>query len=473
MRIEGVARRRRFSLARLSPLYSMTLELSGTLDCCYEHASQTRRPRSSSGDIALVIDPGVVAMGIVLRRCAALDVHKRSVTACLRTPGPEGSRRQQVRSFKTFLDGLEELRDWLATEQVTAVTMESTGSYWKPVWYVLEDLQGVDLKLVNARHVKQVPGRKTDVKDAVWLAELLECGLLAGSFVPPPVIRTLRDLTRYRKRLIQDRTRETQRVDKVLEDAAIKLGSVASKTLGKSGRAMLDALIAGERDPQVLADLARGRLRARIPDLIRALHGRFADHHAIMLREHLDHVDYLDGAIARLDSQIDDTIGPFADQVARLATIPGVATRTAQIIIAEIGVDMEVFPSAEHLASWAGLCPGNNESAGKHFTGRTRKGDQWLTEALVQAAWAAARTKDTYLAARYWQLARRIGKNKAAVAVAHSILVIAYHLLDRGEDYADLGGDYFARRIDPERRTRQLVAKLEQLGHTVTLNQAA
>jgi len=410
---------------------------------------------------------------IVVARCGALDVHKRSVTACVRTPRDGGGRHEQVKSFPTFLDGLEELREWLLAEGVTEVVMEATGSFWKPVWYVLEEAAGLELKLVNARHVKQVPGRKTDVKDACWLARLLEHGLLAGSLVPPPVIRQLRDLTRYRKRLVQDRTRESQRVDKTLEDAAVTLGSVASQTLGKSGRAMIEALIGGERDPAVLADLAKGRLRAKTPELVRALHGRFGEHHALLLREHLDHIDYLDAAIARIDDRIEATIAPFAEQAKRLATIPGVGAVAAQVFIAETGGDMSAFPSADHLASWAGLCPGNNESAGKHFSGRTRKGDQWLTEVLVQSAWAAARTKDTYLSAQFWRLARRIGKNKAAVAVAHSILVIAYHLLRDGVDYHDLGGDFFARRVDPERRTRHLVAQLQQLGHAVTLTPAA
>jgi transposase len=415
----------------------------------------------------------VGAVDVVVERCAALDVHKKSVTACVRTPGPKGKRSQQVRRFETFLGDLEALRDWLAVEGVTAVAMEATGSYWKPVWYVLEDLDGVQLLLVNARHVKQVPGRKTDVKDAVWLAELLEHGLLAGSFVPPPVIRQLRDLTRYRKRLIQDRTREAQRIDKVLEDAAVKLGSVASQTLSASGRAMLDALIAGERDPHVLADLAKGRMREKIPDLVRALHGRFAQHHVALLEVLLAHVDHLDAAIATLDDKVEETIGPFAAHVERLTTIPGVARRTAEVIIAEIGVDMSVFPTADHLASWAGLCPGNHESAGKSQSGRTRKGDVWLRDVLVQAAWAAARTKDTFLAAKFWRLTSRLGKKKATVAIAHSILVIAYHVLAREQDYQELGGDYFTRRSDPQRRTRQLIRQLQALGHHVTVEPAA
>lgn len=411
-------------------------------------------------------------MEIVSPRCAGLDVHKKSVTACVRVPGDDGGRRQQVRTFATVFPELEALRDWLAAEGVGEVAMEATGSFWKPVWYVLEDAE-FDLKLVNARHVKQVPGRKTDVNDACWLAQLLEAGLLRGSFVPPPVIRQLRDLTRYRRRLIQDRARETQRVDKVLEDAAIKLGSVASDTLGKSGRAMIEALIAGERDPQVLAELAHGRLRAKIPELVQALHGRFGDHHARLLRRHLDHIDFLDTQIDGLDHEIDQVTAPFADTRDRLTTIPGVGKRVAETLLAEIGTDMSVFPTAAHLASWAGVCPGNHESAGKHYSGRSRPGDAWLIEVLVQAAWAASRAKDTYLHAQFWRLARRIGRNKAALAVAHSILIIAYHLIRDGVDYHDLGPDWFAQRNDPERRTRHLINQLEALGHTVHLEPAA
>lgn len=411
-------------------------------------------------------------MEVVVERCAGLDVHKKSVVACVRTPGGTGRRQERIRTFGTFLDDLEALRDWLTAAGVTQAVMESTGSYWKPVYYVLEDA-GFDLLLVNARHVKAVPGRKTDVKDASWLCQLLEVGLLRGSFVPDPVMRQLRDVTRYRKRLIQDRTRETQRVDKVLEDGTIKLGSVASETLGASGRAMIEALIAGERDPERLAELAKGRLRVKIPDLVRALNGRFEEHHAMMLRVHLDHIDYLDQAISGLDDRVEEVMSPFVDARDRLMTIPGVGKRTAEVFLAEIGPDMTRFPTAGHLASWAGVCPGNNESAGKHYSGRTRKGDRWLIDALVQAAWAAVRTKDTYLSAQFWNLARRIGKKKAIIAVAHSILVIAYHVLHDQVDYQDLGGDYFTKRTDPQRRTRQLVRQLEALGHTVTIQPAA
>lgn len=411
-------------------------------------------------------------MEVVVARCAGLDVHKQTVAACVRTSQPDGTRTEQVRTFDTFLAGLEALRDWLTGQGVSQVAMEATGSYWRPVWYVLEDAE-LEVLLCNARHVKNVPGRKTDVADAAWLARLLEAGLLRGSFVPPPAIRELRDLTRYRKRLVQDRNAEAQRVDKTLQDAAIKLGSVASQTLGKSGRAMIDALIAGERDPQVLAGLAKGRLRIRIPDLVRALHGRFHAHHARLLRLHLDHIDFLDARICDLDGQIGEVVAPFAEQRRRLMTIPGVGGRVADVIIAEIGVDMDRFPTAGHLASWAGLCPGHHESAGKRSSGRTRPGDTWLSDALTQAAWAASRTNGCYPRAQSWQIARRSGKNKAAVAVAHSILVIAYHLIARGEDYDDLGSDYLARRHDPDRRARQLVGQLEALGHTVTLQPAA
>jgi transposase len=407
-----------------------------------------------------------------LRGRVALDIGKKTVVACVRTPDGQGGRRQQVVTFETFLDDLVRLRDWLTAEGVTEIAMEATGSYWKPIWYVLEDLEGVELLLCNARHVKQVPGRKTDVKDAVWLCELLEVGLLRSSLVPGPVIRQLRDLTRYRKRLVQDRTREGQRVDKTLEDAVIKLGSVASSTMSKSGRAMIEALIAGERDPQVLAQLAKGRMRAKIPQLLRALDGRFEQHHAKMLRLHLDHIDHLDAAT--IDEQVEELVAPFADVRERLQTIPGVGQKVADVIIAETGGDMDKFPTSGHLASWAGLCPGNNESAGKRFSGRTRKANVWLQSSLVEAAWAAARTKDCYLAAQFWRLAGRIGKKKAAVAVAHSILVIAYHLMDDPDAvYEDLGPDWFTRRANPDARKQRALNQLIALGYDVELTPAA
>lgn len=412
-------------------------------------------------------------MDVLVSRCAGLDVHKAQVTACVRVPDGAGARRSEVRRFDTMMSGLEALAEWLRSERVEVVVMESTGSFWKPVWAMLEDDSGFELMLVNARHVKQVPGRKTDVNDATWLAQLCETGLLAGSFVPPPVIRQLRDLTRYQKRLIQDRGRESNRVEKVLEDAVIKLGVVASHVLGVSGRAMIEALIRGERDPETLADLAKGRLRAKIEELIKALDGRFNQHHALMLRMHLDHIDYLDEKIDQLDQQIDEVMVPFAEKRDRLCTIPGVGQRVANVIIAETGGDMTRFPSPEHLASWAGLCPGNNESAGKRKTGKTRPGNVWLTDALTQAAWAAARSHDNFIKARYWRLAHRIGKKKAVIATAHQILTISWHLLTDNTDFHDLGGDYYQHRPNPEHRINYLVRQLEALGHHVTLSPAA
>jgi transposase len=369
---------------------------------------------------------------VVLERCAGIDIGKDAVVACVRTPGPGGGgRRKDTRTFRSFVGDLEAMAEWFADEGVTEVAMEATGSYWRPVWYVLED-RALDLKLVNAHHLKILPGRKSDILDAEWIAELLEHGLLRGSFVPPRVIRELRDLTRYRKRLVQTHTQETQRIQKTLEDAGIKLDSVASHVMGVSGRAMLRALVAGERDPKVLAEMAKGKLRKKIPDLQRALRGRFSDHHALLIGMSLDHIEHLEATMARLDDQIDAVFAantneagiPFARARDHLDTIPGVAKQAAEAILAEIGVDMSRFPTAGHLASWAGVAPGNNITGGKRGSGRTTKGDIWLGEILNQYAWAAARTRDTYLSAQYWRLTRRIGKKKATMAVAHSILVI-------------------------------------------------
>ena len=308
-------------------------------------------------------------MDVIVARCAGLDVHKKTVMAAVRTPRRGGGRAEVVREFSTFTDGLVELRDWLVEERVTQVAMEATGSYWKPVWHVLEDAAGFELLLVNPMHVKKVPGRKTDVSDASWLAQLLECGLLRGSFIPPVEIARLRDLTRYRKKLIQERTREVQRIQKLLEDAGIKLHSVASDVVGKSGREMLEALIAGERDPEVLAEMAKTRMRSKIPELRRALVGRFEEHHALLARMHLDHVDQLNELVGRLDTEVDRLMAPFAEPATRLISIPGIAKRNAEVIVAEIGTDMSRFPDPAHLASWAGLAPGNYE-----FSGQTQDG---------------------------------------------------------------------------------------------------
>jgi transposase len=413
----------------------------------------------------------VSTVELLVARCAGLDVAKDEVVACVRVPDGRGGRAQELRTFQTFTAGLEALADWLAAERVTQVVMEATGQYWKPVWYVLEEA-GFELMLVNARHVKILPGRKTDVADAAWLAELLEHGLLRGSFVPPAPIRELRDLTRYRKRLIQAHAAEGQRVQKTLEDAGTKLDSVATDVLGASGRAMLAALVGGERDPQVLAELARGRLRSKLPQLRQALRGRFGDHHALLLRLALAHLEHLEGAIAALDRRVDEVIAPFARARDRLDTITGVGKRAAETIIAEIGVDMTVFPTAAHLASWAGRCPGNNLTGGKRRSGKPTRGNRWLGEVLIECAWAAARSRDTYLSAQYWRLARRIGKKKAAVAVGHSILVIAWHLLADDCDYQDLGGDYFIRR-DTDRARQRAVAQLQALGYRVVLEPVA
>lgn len=415
-------------------------------------------------------------MQIVYERVAGIDVHKKQITVAVRTPGEQpGKRGQQVRRYRTFYSALREMTAWLVEQQVTHVAMESTGIYWRPVFHALTEADTLQILLCNAHHVKNVPGRKTDVGDAVWLAELCEAGLPRGSFIPPPPIAAIRELTRYRRTLVEERTREGQRLRKVLEDGGIKLDSVASDALGVSGRAMIEALIGGQRDPATLADLAQRTLRRKIPDLTMALAGRFNEHHAVLSRLHLDHIDHINTMITRLDARIEELTVPFVDHKRQLMSIPGIGERAAQAIIGEIGVDMTRFPTAAHLASWAGLCPGNHESAGKRKTGKTRHGNAALCTVLVEAAWATAHTK-TRLGARLRRLQRRMGKTagpKAAVAVAHTILTIIWHLLTQGGTYHDLGADYYIHREDPEALADRLKHKIEALGYTVALSPAA
>lgn len=407
-------------------------------------------------------------MDVIVQRQAALDVHKEQVTACARVPGRGGERVQEVREFRTTVGGLLVLADWLRAHGVTDVAMEATGDYWKPVWHILE--AEFELTLVNARHVKNLPGRKTDVGDAVWLCELAEAGLLSASFVPPKEIRDLRLLTRYRRAQIGERRREVQRLHKALEETGVKLDCVATDILGKSGRAMLDALVSGTTDPEILAELARGRLRSKIPALKEALEGHFEPLHAVLIGAILGHIDFLDRQIEEISGQIEQQMRPFASAVELLCTIPGVKKRTAEIVIAEIGVDMSVFATAGHLASWAGQCPGNHQSAGKRRSGRTRKGSKHLNGALNDAAISAIRADNTYHQALYRRKKSQLGHARALGAVKHSLLCAIWHMLSTGEVYRDLGGDYYMRR-DPARQTRRLIAQLEQLGHTVTLSE--
>ena len=411
-------------------------------------------------------------MEVVVERCAFLDVHRDTVMACARTPDEHGGRKEEVKQFGTTTSQLLILADWLVEREVTLVGMEATGVYWKPVHWILED-EIDQVWVINARHMRNVPGRKTDVADSVWGASLIEHGLVRPSFIPDRPTREQRDLTRYRKSVIEERGRETQRLHKVLEDAGVKLSSVASSVLTKSGREMIDALVEGQRDPAVLAEMARGRMRAKIPELQDALAGRFNSHHAMLCRAMLARIDQADETIDQLTKRIEELLDPDEAAVALLVGIPGVSNRTAQVILAEIGTDMSRFPTAGHLASWAGMCPGNNESAGKHRSGRTRHGSKWLRIALVEAAQAAGRSKNTYLSAHYSRVRGRRGPAKAAVAVGHSILVIAWHLLSTGEKYNELGGDYFDKRRSSDAHQRRLVKQLEAMGHKVTLEPAA
>jgi transposase len=400
-------------------------------------------------------------------RCAGLDVHKADVVVCLRTVSPGGKVSKEVRTYSTMTCSLRALAEWLSAEAVSHVAMESTGVYWKPVFNVLE--AGFTVWLVNAQHIKQVPGRKTDVKDSEWIAQLLQHGLLRPSFVPPRAVRQRRDLTRQRARLVSDKTSVANRIAKVLEDANIKLGAVATDILGVSGRAMISAVIGGQDNPATLASLARGKLRKKATALEQALDGAVTEHHRAQLRQLWDQLVSLEGLIDRLDDRIvSEMDAPTLEAITRLITIPGIDRWTAEVLVSELGTDMSVFPTSAQLASWAGVCPGNNRSAGKSRSSRTTKGNRWLRRALTQAAWAASRTKNTYLSAQYRRLAARRGKKRALVALGHTILVIVYHIVKRGTAYQELGAEYLDG-LEPERQTRQLVRRLEKLGHKVSL----
>jgi transposase len=409
-------------------------------------------------------------MDLVNARCAGLDVHQATVVATVRLPGADGARTSTTATFGTMTPDLLALREWLQAHGVTHVALESTGVYWKPVYYVLED--ACTLLLINMQELKRVPGRKTDVKDSEWLAQLLECGLLRASFVPPPPIRELRDLTRYRVQQVRDRAQEVNRLCKVLEDAGVKLSTVATNVMGVSGRAMLEALITGTTDPIILADLARGKLRKKLPDLRRALQGRFRPHHAFLLQQVLAKIDFLDEALGHLQTEIDGRLHPFEPMLAALDTIPGINRVGAISIIAETGGDMTRFPDAAHLCSWGAMCPGQNESAGKRRSGKTRKGNRYLRAALIQAALAASRAKETALQAHYQRVRRHRGHKKAVVAVGHQILEIAYYLMRDGVTYRELGASYFDQR-NKARAIKRHLRHLEALGLHVTVQEAA
>jgi len=405
-------------------------------------------------------------MQVVYDCCAGLDVHKDTVSVCISRCEASGQKRQQVRVYGTFTRDLLALVDWLKENGVTYVAMEATGVYWRPVWAVLEG--HFPQILVNPQHIKAVPGRKTDAKDCEWIADLLQHGLLKGSFVPPTPIQDLRDLTRYRIELRQSQNRVANRIQKFLEQANIKLSSVASDVLGVSGRRMLEAIIAGQDNPEQLAELARGRLRSKVADLAQALAGRVRDHHRFLLAEYLDEWEALEQRIQRMEAEIDQQIRPFESAVALWRTIPGVDRVTACHLVAEIGVEMNHFPTAQHLASWAALCPGHHESAGKRKSGQTRAGNKWLRRTLCQAAWAVTRKKNCYLAAQFKRLTARRGLKRAALAVAHSILIIGYHLLETGQSYQELGGNYL-EQIHKDQLQRYYIKRLQKLGLQVSV----
>jgi transposase len=405
-------------------------------------------------------------MRVLHERCCGLDIHKKFVVACFLATGSDGAVQKEVRTYSTMTVDLLALADWLRAEGCGPVVMESTGSYWRPVFNLLEEQ--CEVLVVNAYHVKAVPGRKTDVKDAEWLADLLRHGLLRASFIPSPTQRHLRDLTRYRIHLVDERARITNRLQAVLEDANIKLASVVTDVRGLSAREILAALLSGETDAQVLAELARGKLRAKREALAQAVVGRLEAHHVFLLREQLAHLEYLDAAVARVDAELEARLADEQAAIALLETIPGVGRRTAEVLVAEIGTDLSRFPSAEHLASWAGMCPGNAESGGRRLSGRTRHGNAWLRRTLAEVANVAGRTKGTYLAAQYRRIAALRGKGRAVVAVGHSVLVAIYYMLTRREPYHELGAQYFDEH-ERDHVQRRLVRRLERLGYAVTL----
>jgi len=411
-------------------------------------------------------------MEVLVDRCAGIDIGKSDMKVCVRIPSRRaGARHSEVRTFKTTTVGILAARDWLAEQQVTRVGMESTGVYWKPIYLLLEEL--TECWLLNAGHLKKVPGRKTDVTDAQWIAQLVECGLVQPSFVPPEPIRRLRDLTRYRTSVLRERTREVQRLHDVLTDAGVRLDTVASDIMGVSGRRMIGALIAGERDPETLAELAVGKLRSKRPALQEALVGRFNAHHGFMCQMMLTRIEDIDATLADLEQQIEAEMDSFRVIRELLQTIPGVGQTLAEVFIAETGADMTKFATPEQLCSWAGMCPGNNESAGRHGSTKTRKADVWLRSALGLAAASAARTHNTYLAARYQRLVRRRGKQRALVAVGHSILQAAWYIMANQVPYADLGADHYAHTGNTERRAHRLTSQLRAMGYRVTLEPEA
>lgn len=405
-------------------------------------------------------------MRIIYDNVAGLDVHKRTVVAAISVKQADGSWRAEIRTFGTMTGELLALSDWLMSNTVSHVAMESTGEFWKPIFNILEE--NFQVILVNAQHLSRVPGRKTDQSDAEWICELMQYGLLKASFIPPKGQRELRELVRYRTGFVHDRATLVNRVQKVLEGANIKLASVVTDVLGVSGRAMLEAIIDGQASNETMAELAKGRLRSKREELLKALEGRVKSHHRFVLAELLCQIDSIEESIHRFDEEIETACRPFEEAVEFLDSIPGVAHQIAEILVGEIGTDMSHFPTADHLASWAGVAPGNNESGGKRRSGKTRKGNEYLRAALVQAAQAASRTKGTYLSAQYRRLAGRRGHKRAIMAVAHSILVIAYHLLVRKEPYRELGGNYFDQ-VHPEKTAKRLVKRLEQLGYLVAL----